>query len=147
MKRDRAQQEARVYLVTVYPTSMNPERHISTGTETGLAVGHVWKKDRGQKKKERKTYNSQYSLVVTDLTTNWPLLSLSMGERTGSRVLWELWSYVPETGSNRYIYLPDYTNNGWAGRKERGKERKKGEKRKNWRVRGERNMIKWLRWY
>ena len=34
-----------------------------------------------------KTYNSGDSLVVTDPTTNPPLISLSMGERTGSRVL------------------------------------------------------------
>ncbi|CAG1999690.1 unnamed protein product [Fusarium graminearum] len=35
----------------------------------------------------KKTYNSGDSLVVTDPTTNPPLTSLSMGERTGSRVL------------------------------------------------------------
>ncbi|KAH7216643.1 hypothetical protein BKA60DRAFT_70433 [Fusarium oxysporum] len=37
--------------------------------------------------KRSKTYNSGDSLVVTDPTTNPPLISLSMGERTGSRVL------------------------------------------------------------
>ena len=42
----------------------------------------------------QKTYNSRCSLVVTDPTTNLPLTSLSMGERTGSRILLWLWSYV-----------------------------------------------------
>ncbi|CAF3481613.1 unnamed protein product [Fusarium graminearum] len=44
--------------------------------------------------KNKKTYNTGDSLVVTDPTTNPALRSLSMGERTGSRVLCELWSYV-----------------------------------------------------
>jgi hypothetical protein len=35
-----------------------------------------------------KTYNSGDSLVVTDPTTNPPLTSLTMGERTGSRIFW-----------------------------------------------------------
>ncbi|RSL53326.1 hypothetical protein CEP54_010471 [Fusarium duplospermum] len=39
-----------------------------------------------------KTYNSGDSLVVTDPTTNPPLTGLSMGERTGSRVLQWVWS-------------------------------------------------------
>jgi hypothetical protein len=34
----------------------------------------------------KKTYNSRYSLVVTDPTTNPPIASLTMGERTGSRI-------------------------------------------------------------
>ncbi|KAK1992877.1 hypothetical protein LX36DRAFT_587537, partial [Colletotrichum falcatum] len=42
-----------------------------------------------------KTYNTRYSLVVTDPTTNPALTGLSMGERTGSRVLRWVWSYVP----------------------------------------------------
>ncbi|RSL55599.1 hypothetical protein CEP54_009300 [Fusarium duplospermum] len=42
----------------------------------------------------QKTYNSGDSLVVTDPTTNPPLTGLSMGERTGSRVLRWVWSYV-----------------------------------------------------
>ncbi|KAH7367772.1 hypothetical protein B0T11DRAFT_57852 [Plectosphaerella cucumerina] len=36
--------------------------------------------------KHQKTYNTGYSLVVTDPTTNPALTGLSMGERTGSRV-------------------------------------------------------------
>ncbi|KAK1962280.1 hypothetical protein LY78DRAFT_586920, partial [Colletotrichum sublineola] len=41
-----------------------------------------------------KTYNTRYSLVVTDPTTNPALTGLSMGERTGSRVFQWVWSYV-----------------------------------------------------
>jgi hypothetical protein len=40
------------------------------------------------------TYNTGDSLVVTDPTTNPALRSLTKGERTGPRVLYELWSYV-----------------------------------------------------
>ena len=41
-----------------------------------------------QSKRQKKTYNSRYSLVVTDPTTNQPLSSLTRGERTGSRVFY-----------------------------------------------------------
>ncbi|KAK1998475.1 hypothetical protein LX36DRAFT_576204, partial [Colletotrichum falcatum] len=41
-----------------------------------------------------KTYNTRYSLVVTDPTTNPALTGLSMGERTGSRVLRWVWLNV-----------------------------------------------------
>jgi hypothetical protein len=44
--------------------------------------------------KKQKTYNSGYSLVVTDPTTNPPIWSLCMAERTGCPVLSSLWSYV-----------------------------------------------------
>ncbi|AEO59422.1 hypothetical protein MYCTH_2063966 [Thermothelomyces thermophilus ATCC 42464] len=44
--------------------------------------------------KNKNTYNTGDSLVVTDPTTNPALASLSRGERTGSRVLWQVWSYV-----------------------------------------------------
>ncbi|EGO59575.1 hypothetical protein NEUTE1DRAFT_39410, partial [Neurospora tetrasperma FGSC 2508] len=40
------------------------------------------------------TYNTWDSLVVTDPTTSQAIGSLSMGERTGSRVFYHLWSYV-----------------------------------------------------
>ena len=49
-------------------------------------------KERDVRKK--KTYNSRYSLVVTDPTTNQPLSGLTMGERTGSRIFHWVWSYV-----------------------------------------------------
>ena len=45
-------------------------------------------------KKNTKTYNTRDSLVVTDPTTSLALTGLSMGERTGSRVLQWVWSYV-----------------------------------------------------
>ena len=45
-------------------------------------------------KKGQKTYNTRDSLVVTDPTTNLALTGLSMGERTGSRILQWVWSYV-----------------------------------------------------
>jgi hypothetical protein len=45
-------------------------------------------------KKDKKTYNSGYSLVVTHLTTNPPVRCLSTAERTGSSDFNALWSYV-----------------------------------------------------
>ncbi|KAH7303760.1 hypothetical protein B0I35DRAFT_383625 [Stachybotrys elegans] len=36
--------------------------------------------------KKKPTYNSRCSLVVTDPTTNLPLISLTLGERTGPRI-------------------------------------------------------------
>ncbi|KAK1974444.1 hypothetical protein LZ30DRAFT_607989, partial [Colletotrichum cereale] len=53
-------------------------------------------------KKYPKTYNTRYSLVVTDPTTNPALIGLSMGERTGSRVFQWVWSYV--TTFSRKVY-------------------------------------------
>ncbi|AEO60829.1 hypothetical protein MYCTH_2068390, partial [Thermothelomyces thermophilus ATCC 42464] len=41
-----------------------------------------------------KTYNTGASPVVTDLSTNPAISSLTMGERTGSRIFYCLWSYV-----------------------------------------------------
>ena len=52
------------------------------------------KKAHKKKNKNKKTYNTGYSLVVTDPTTNPALPGLSEGERTGSRVFLEVWSYV-----------------------------------------------------
>ena len=44
--------------------------------------------------KNKKTYNSGDSLVVTHLTTSPPIHGLKMAERTGCLVLRDLWSYV-----------------------------------------------------
>ncbi|ETR97025.1 hypothetical protein M419DRAFT_92634, partial [Trichoderma reesei RUT C-30] len=44
--------------------------------------------------KKRKTYNSRCSPVVTHLTTNLPLIGLTLGEQTGSRIFQWIWSYV-----------------------------------------------------
>ncbi|KAK1573926.1 uncharacterized protein LY79DRAFT_524902, partial [Colletotrichum navitas] len=45
----------------------------------------------------QKTYNTKDSLVVTDPTTSLALTGLSMGERTGSRILRWVWSYVVDS--------------------------------------------------
>ena len=45
-------------------------------------------------KNAKKTYSTEDSLVVTDPTTSSAVGSLSMGEQTGSRVLYHLWPYV-----------------------------------------------------
>src|ERR1700733_599851 len=45
-------------------------------------------------RREKKTCNTGHSLVITDPTTTPAVASLAMGERTGSRVLWRLWSHV-----------------------------------------------------
>ncbi|EGO58909.1 hypothetical protein NEUTE1DRAFT_38719 [Neurospora tetrasperma FGSC 2508] len=50
--------------------------------------------ENSKRLKEKKTYNTWDSLVVTDPTTSQAIGSLSMGERTGSRVFYHLWSYV-----------------------------------------------------
>ena len=47
---------------------------------------------RFRKRKNRKTINSRYSLVVTHPTTNLPAHGLSTAERTGSPVVHVLWS-------------------------------------------------------
>ena len=60
--------------------------------QDSLKIQPLWRSTPGTAKS--KTYNSWYSLVVTHLTTNQPVYSLSSGERTGSSVLYNLWSYV-----------------------------------------------------
>ena len=52
-------------------------------------------------KTPQKTYNTWDSLVVTDPTTSQAIGSLSMGERTGSRVFHHLWSYVLDCEETR----------------------------------------------
>ena len=54
------------------------------------------KKNEGKKCEinTKRTYNTGDSLVVTDPTTSPAVAGLSMGERTGSRILRHLWSYV-----------------------------------------------------
>ncbi|AEO53825.1 hypothetical protein MYCTH_2050866 [Thermothelomyces thermophilus ATCC 42464] len=53
-----------------------------------------------KKSKEKKTYNTGDSPVVTDLSTSPAVSSLSRGERTGSRVLYCLWPYVLSTAAS-----------------------------------------------
>ncbi len=57
-------------------------------------AGGLLRNNKKGKKFKKKTYNSRYSPIVTDLTTELPIYSLNMGERTGSLVLCSLWSYV-----------------------------------------------------
>ncbi|PTB35301.1 hypothetical protein M441DRAFT_452625, partial [Trichoderma asperellum CBS 433.97] len=52
------------------------------------------RKNQPQKIQKKKTYNSRCSLVVTHPTTNLPLIGLTLGERTGSRIFQWIWSYV-----------------------------------------------------
>jgi hypothetical protein len=72
---------------------------VSEGQRDMIALQNVYidqplaQSKKGKDQKE-KTYNTRYSLVVTDPTTNPALRGLTMGERTGPRILHELWSYV-----------------------------------------------------
>jgi hypothetical protein len=69
------------------------KRHIGTEHMNHMpATEKRIKVDEGRRSK--KTYNIRDSLVVTDPTTSLTVTGLSMGERTGSRVLQYLWSYV-----------------------------------------------------
>jgi hypothetical protein len=61
---------------------------------------------KGQKDK---TYNSRCSLMVTHSTTNLPLIGLTLGERTGSRIFQWIWSYVLDTAAKR-IHTTTITN-------------------------------------
>jgi hypothetical protein len=54
--------------------------------------------------KGNKTYNTRDSPVVTHPSTNLAIIGLSMGERTGSRVLRCLWSYVTVTAKASVIW-------------------------------------------
>jgi hypothetical protein len=57
---------------------------------------------RGKRKeKDKRTYNTEDSLVVTDPTTSSAVSSLSRGERTGSRAFYCVWSYVIVEGDGQ----------------------------------------------
>ena len=60
---------------------------------------------RATGRQKGKTYNSGYSHVVTHRTTSPPVRSLSSGERTGSSVLCDLWSYVLDGRRAAPIYV------------------------------------------
>ena len=72
--------------------------------ETDDLEGGLPSKEARDGPKKSKTYNSGYSHVVTHRTTSPPVRSLSSGERTGSSVLCDLWSYVPVRQNAKYIY-------------------------------------------
>jgi hypothetical protein len=50
---------------------------------------------------QKTTFNSGYSPVVTHLTTDPPVTSLSTAERTGSAIFLNLWSNVKTYGCHR----------------------------------------------
>ena len=80
--------------------------HISQDSKRGTTTAHDQPEQRGQKErheKEKKTYNTRDSLVVTEPTTSLALTDFSMGERTGSRVFQWVWSYVMETRKKELI--------------------------------------------
>ncbi|ENI00951.1 hypothetical protein COCC4DRAFT_90364, partial [Bipolaris maydis ATCC 48331] len=54
------------------------------------------KEHQGRTIKEKKTYNSRDSPVVSHLTTSPPVEDLTCGERTGSSARFRRWSYVKE---------------------------------------------------
>ena len=66
-------------------------------------------------KKKSKTYNTEDSPVVTDLSTSSAVSSLSRGERTGSRVLYCLWSYVPGQDPHRIDIVDWEVLGAWCG--------------------------------
>jgi hypothetical protein len=55
--------------------------------------------DEQEEQSVTKTYNIRDSPVVTHPSTSLTITGLSMGERTGSRILRYLWSYVTEVGN------------------------------------------------
>ncbi|KAJ9158535.1 hypothetical protein NKR19_g3221 [Coniochaeta hoffmannii] len=56
-----------------------------------------WREEK--EKRGSKTYNIRHSPVVTHPSTTLTITSLSLGERTGSRIFQYLWSYVTDHGS------------------------------------------------
>ena len=65
-------------------TSRHPPKNAAPQTQHRLMPKSP-KKDA-----HAKTYDSQDSLMVTHLTTSWPVTSLDRAERTGRLVLWYL---------------------------------------------------------
>ncbi|KAJ9155818.1 hypothetical protein NKR19_g4440 [Coniochaeta hoffmannii] len=71
-----------------------------------LSTSHQQRRE--EKKGKKETYNTRDSPVVTHPSTSLAIVCLSMGERTGSRVLRRLWSYVEGDDGNS-PYLPEAT--------------------------------------
>ena len=69
-------------------TKKGNEGHLQLTSSLKVPINHSMLTHIGSFVNEAKTYNSGDSLVVTDPTTNPPLTSLTMGERTGSRIFW-----------------------------------------------------------
>jgi hypothetical protein len=85
-------------------------------------LGYEEQSHKGAKKEKEKTYNSEDSLVVTHPTTNSPICSLCMAERTGCPIFYSLWSYVTEGKQSEVIYRKlvvverDVSFLGWLGK-------------------------------
>ena len=90
--------------VRVTPGGASGDGRGGTDRQT-IRLGGVLAKEAHDGRQKGKTYNSGYSHVVTHRTTSPPVRSLSSGERTGSSVLCDLWSYVPVRQNAKYIYL------------------------------------------
>ncbi|KAK1701495.1 hypothetical protein BDP55DRAFT_625708 [Colletotrichum godetiae] len=80
---------------------------LTSSIQTVTSPTSTHKKQHQQKSK---TYNTRYSLVVTDPTTDPALIGLSMGERTGSRVFqWDEGIVIlksPDTNTKRMQSQP-----------------------------------------
>ena len=93
----------------IHPSKKKPYRaRINCSNNSVFTTNHTTSTCRLNSKKGRqkvpKTYNTRDSLVVTDPTTSLALTGLSVGERTGSRVLQWVWSYVLEvTGRGHHV--------------------------------------------
>ena len=77
-------------------------------TKTMVYMGHFLVLE-----KKTKTYNTTDSLVVTDPTTSAAVRGLSRGERTGSRVVHCIWSYVMAERTNSH-YKGRIGRNHWT---------------------------------
>ncbi|KAM5344555.1 hypothetical protein ACJ41O_013090 [Fusarium nematophilum] len=84
---------------------------IKEAREKAQSENNIWMWQDIKKKQWQKTYNTGDSLVVTDPTTNPALRSLTLGERTGPRILYELWSYVLDWW-RRLVYDGKLKENG-----------------------------------
>ena len=80
--------------VHVMIISMKGERRAMRYDTTARMYMYFYRNSPKSEMPKEKTYNTRYSLVVTDPTTNPALPGLTMGEQTGPRILHELWSYV-----------------------------------------------------
>ena len=74
----------------------NSQNEVLTNMDTHQLVYTISRPQKVEKRNEveKKTYNTEDSLVVTDPTTSSALRSLCTGERTGPSIFCELWSYV-----------------------------------------------------
>ena len=98
LKRDSPERSGLVEesIILIKASDTNSEA-VSCGGDTGethTAAPAPHRNERGLTGCKNKTYSSGYSHVVTHRSTNPPIRSLSMPERTGWPVLYDLWPYV-----------------------------------------------------